>query len=128
MPTNLLPLVVVAFGITMAAAPSNAQTMGEYAATINDAGLSGSESHAAMINYRSMTDFRPSFQTDQTDNATDYGSDLDTSTDYQATDYSADFSGGTNYSPSDFQGDGFGSSIDYSSMNDYSNPMNIPGP
>ncbi len=117
-------LMAVALGIAfaMGAAPSNAQTVGEYAAALNDAG-----SRTAMTNYLGGgTDFRPSFQAEPAREAMDYRSDQYTSTNYAATDYDADFSATTDYGSSKYSAGCFGSATDYRSVNDYSNPTELP--
>ena len=122
-----IALVAAILGIGVAISPiaAHAQTIGEYAATLNDAGAIGSDARMGMTNYMGGTDFRAGYQVENSDQVTDYRSDLDTSISFAASDYSADFSANTNYGPSSYSEDGFGSAIDYRSIDDYTNPTEM---
>lgn len=105
---------------------SNAQTVGEYAATINDAGaLDGSSQ--GMENYQNGTDFRPSQDYQQ---GPDFRTNLDiNSSNAASTDYAtSDFGNVTDYAPPSYPHDDFGNATNYGTSNNYTNPTELPDP
>ncbi len=123
-------LVIMLFGaataLELAAARSNAQTISEYAATVNSADALDGASQG-MSNYHSDNDFRPSPDYGQ---GSDYRTNLDTSGPCpNSTDYATSGFGNTaDYASSIYSGDNFTNSTDYKSDNDYSNQTDLPDP
>ena len=115
--------LLLGIALALGVMPAKAQTMAEFAATTDGAGTLAGQS--ALANDHSAPNSLPSIDCDRGD---DYQTEkLDGGSRFaNSTDDSTNFSDTANYAPSELSTTDFSTSTEYRSVNDYSNPTDMP--